>query len=96
MDISSVAGTIRSLPTNQALVRDLSKAIKVGEETVAVMSGCGWGLNYAQFDSIDAIKRNGYTGDGAMAIAFYAGHLKGIHDTRRFFEPEEVARFYPI
>ena len=51
MDISSVAGAIRSLPTNQALVRDLSTALTVDEETVAIMSGCSWGLNYAQFDS---------------------------------------------
>ena len=96
MGTSLVASAIRSLPTNKALVQDLAKAVKVDEETVAIMAGSGWGLNLPQFNSIEAINNHGYTGDGAMALAFYAGHLKGIYDTRRSFEPEDVVGLYQI
>ena len=96
MNVSLVSSAINSIPNNKALVKELSEAVKVDEDTVAVMSGSGWGLNYAQFNSIRAIKEHGYEGDGAMAIAFYAGKLNGIYETRRFFEPEEVVRFYQI
>ena len=87
MNVSLVSSAINSIPNNKALVKELSEAVKVDEETVAIMAGSGWGLNFAQFHSIDAISRHGYTGDGAMALAFYAGKLNGIYETRRFFKP---------
>lgn len=96
MNISLVSSAINGIPSNRALLDELAKAVNVDEETISVMSGSGWGLNYAQFRTIDAINKHGYSGDAAMAMAFYAGKLNGIYETRRFFEPEEVVGFYEI
>ncbi len=96
MNISLVSSAINSVPDNKGFLKALSKAVKVDEDTVSVMSGSGWGLNFAQFDTIDAINSHGYQGDGALALAFYAGKLNGIYETRRFFEPEEAVGFYQI